>query len=241
LSRVVIYLRVSTDRQERKGSSLSAQERACRRYCESRGLDVVSVVRERVSGRKDTTDRPGLLGALEQLEEDQADGLVVWALDRFARNVHSATGMIAQYFGDGRGYSLHVTTEDIDTTSAGGRLMLHIRLSIAQYEAERSAERVKAVKAHLRELGCYAGGRVPYGYTIGPKIRVNPGGRAYRKLVPAPEEQKTIQAAAELRSRGLSLREVARMLENQGVRSRKGTTLHPMQVKRLLEQTKIAG
>jgi site-specific DNA recombinase len=236
LKRAVIYLRVSTDRQERRGSSLSAQERACKRYCAERGLTVVDVVRERVSGRKDTLDRPGLLRALEALEDDQADNVVVWALDRFARNVHSATDLIHRYFGEGRGYGLHVTTEEIDTTTAAGRLMLHVRLAIAQYEAERSAERVKAVKAHLRELGCYAGGRIPYGYKVGPRIAQNPGGRAYRQLLPNPQEQNVIKQAYELHKEGLSLREVASVLEDRGVRSRNGKTLHPMQVKRLLDR-----
>lgn len=238
MSKVVIYLRVSTDRQERRGSSLSAQERACRTYCEDRGLEVVHVVREKVSGRKETLDRPGLLRALELLDTKEASGLVVWALDRFARNLHSATDLIARYFGEGKANSLHVTTEDIDTTSASGRLMLHFRLAIAQYEAERIAERIRAVKGYLKREGYYAGGRVPYGYQIGPLVASNPGGRSYRKLVPSPEELEVVQAAAELRKSGASLREVAAMLEDRGLTSRQGKKLHPQQVQRILERAK---
>jgi len=236
VSKVVLYLRVSTDRQERKGSSLSSQERACRRYCEERGLEVVDVVRERVSGRKETMDRPGLLRVLENLDEGRADGMVVWALDRFARNVHSATDLIYRYFGEGRPFTLHATTDHIDTQTPAGRLTLNIKLAVAQHEAEKIAERIKLTKDHLRELGCYAGGAVPFGFRVGPRSSKNPGGRKYRMLKPDPTEQKVVALVHALHEQGMSLREVGRALEDRGVRSRSGRPFHPQQIKRILER-----
>lgn len=237
MPRVVAYLRVSTDRQERRGSSLSSQERACRLYCELKGLDLVEVIRERVSGRKETLERPGLLRALDALDTGKADGLVVWALDRFARNVHSATELIHKYFGEGRDFQLHVTTEEIDTRTAAGRLTLHVKLAVAQYEAEKTAERIRTVKRFLKDEGYYAGGEVPYGYRVSKRIR-NPHGKSYRKLEPDPHESRVMELVRIFRRKGLSLREVASALDNEGLTTRTGRPWHPEQVRRILATKK---
>lgn len=226
----VLYLRVSTQLQEREGASLDAQEDACRRYAASRGLAVAGVVREQVSGRKETLARPGLLEAIDYLERGEATHFVVWSLDRFARNVHSATDLIHRYFGEGRDYDLLVATEEIDTRTAGGRMQLHIRLAIAQYEAELTSERIRATKRFLRASGCYQGGKVPYGYRVGKGTR-----NGSRRLVSHRREQAILRLACKLRQSGLSLRQSAALMETKGVTNRKGRRFDSRQIKRMVD------
>jgi site-specific DNA recombinase len=229
-NKAVLYLRVSTAFQEREGASLDAQESVCREYSRNRGLGVVDVIREQVSGRRETLDRPGLLGALGYLDRREADHLVVWSLDRFSRNVHSATDLIHRYFGEGRDYRLLVSDDEIDTRTAGGRMLLNVKLAVAQYEAEKTSERIRMAKKFLRANGCYQGGRIPYGYRVG-KGKVN----GSRKLVLHRREQAILRLAIKLHAAGLSLRQSALVMENRGVTNRLGRRFDPRQIKRMID------
>jgi site-specific DNA recombinase len=228
----VVYLRVSTAVQEREGASLDAQELECKRYLREKRIRCVHVVREQVSGRKETLDRPGLLEALEVLERGDANVLCVWALDRFSRNLHSATDLIHRFFGEGRDHELLVATEEIDTRTAGGRMLLNIKLSVAQYEAERTAERIRAVKAYQRENGCYQGGHIPYGYRLSERS----GPRGETLLALDRREQAVIRLAVRLRDRGLSLRRIAGLMEDKGITNRQGRQFDSRQIQRLVER-----
>ena len=55
--RAVIYSRVSTDAQERDGTSLDTQERACREYAQAKGWVVAESIKDTASGSN--LDRPG--------------------------------------------------------------------------------------------------------------------------------------------------------------------------------------
>src|SRR3989337_666938 len=82
--RAVIYVRVSTDGQERDGTSLETQEEACVNHAEAKGWQIVERVRDTTSGF--TLERPGL----EQVRRCVRDGLVdvvlAYAVDRLSRN-----------------------------------------------------------------------------------------------------------------------------------------------------------
>lgn len=234
-SRVVAYLRVSTGMQEREGASLDQQERAVREYAERNHLTITEIVHDVVSGRKESLDRPELRRALGELEEKNADGILVWNLDRFSRNVRDASGLLEDYFGDKTPWRLISVTEDIDTRTAAGRLHLHLMLSVHQYEAERIAERIRAVKKFLAAQGVFCGGRVPYGYSVGPRRDAH-GRKIPRELVPHEGEQAVIARVLELDAQGLSLRAIARELGS--ARARNGKPFHPMQIQRILDGAK---
>ena len=61
--RAAIYARVSTEMQEREGTSLESQEARCRAYAEEQGWTVEHVIKEQGSGG-DIDGRPKLLGLL---------------------------------------------------------------------------------------------------------------------------------------------------------------------------------
>ncbi|MDP8931963.1 MAG: recombinase family protein [Actinomycetota bacterium] len=101
--RVVAYLRVSTDRQGERGLGLDVQDSAVRTYCRQHGHRVVAVCRdEGVSGSNGLQDRLGLAEALRLLRRDkptgrrQADGMVVYRLDRLARDLIVQEHLLAE-------------------------------------------------------------------------------------------------------------------------------------------------
>ena len=89
----VIYLRVSTDRQARKGGgeegySIPAQREACLRKAQSLNAAVVEEYSDKGESAR-STDRPSLQALLGRLEEKQdIDYVIVHKIDRLARNRH---------------------------------------------------------------------------------------------------------------------------------------------------------
>ncbi len=80
-SRVLGYVRVSTDEQASNGVSLDEQRRRVSTYTDAEGLSLIDVESdEGISGSK-TTNRPALQSALTRLRKGEASGLVVTALE----------------------------------------------------------------------------------------------------------------------------------------------------------------
>ena len=118
------------------------------------GVDPDRIYEDRASGAKD--DRPGLASCLRAQRE--GDVLVVWKLDRLGRNLAHLVGTV-QDLSD-RGVGLRVLAgqgAQIDTTSAGGRLVFGIFAALAEFERELIRERtmagLKAARARGRKGG----------------------------------------------------------------------------------------
>lgn len=137
------YARVST-RDQNPGLQIEALEAA---GCER-------VFMEKASGAN--RDRPELDAALNYLRA--GDTLVVWKLDRLARTVRQLVETAEDL--QKREIGLKVLTQQIDTTTPGGRLVFHVFAAVAEFERELSLERTHAGLATARALG-RRGGRKP--------------------------------------------------------------------------------
>src|SRR3954471_6732148 len=82
--RAIVYSRVSTDAQERDGTSLDTQERACLDFARQQGWRVVEPIRDTASGY--TLDRPGMARIRRLIHDGTADVVLSYAIDRLARN-----------------------------------------------------------------------------------------------------------------------------------------------------------
>ena len=222
-TKTVAYIRVSTDKQADHGVSLEAQESKARAYAELYDLELVAVkVDAGVSAK--SLDRPALQEALAMLTSGQAEALLVVKLDRLTRSVCDLGELVDRFFSSGR-WSLMSVSENIDTRTAAGRLVLNVLASVAQWEREATGERTSAAMAHKAAKGEFTGGEPPYGYRLaedGVHLEEHPG------------EQALLVAARELREAGLSLRAVAGELARRGFQSRKNRGFSASQVKCLL-------
>ena len=72
--RALVYSRVSTDAQERDGTSLDTQERACREYAQAKGWTVVECIKDTASGSH--LDRPGIERVRQLLRQGVVDVVV---------------------------------------------------------------------------------------------------------------------------------------------------------------------
>ncbi len=220
-TRTVAYLRVSTDKQADAGVSLEAQQDKAKAYASLYDLSLVEVVIDAGESAK-TLERPGLQRALTMLKTGKADALLVVKLDRLTRSVVDLGALIETYFAPGKAALLSVS-EQIDTRSAAGRLVLNILASVSQWERETIGERTRDAMKHKQAQGEYIGGHAPYGYQL-----------VDGELVADPIEQDVIRQAKELRDSELSLAAIAKRLDERGIRARNGKVFAATQVKRLV-------
>ncbi len=137
---IVGYARVSTDDQTLALQLDALQEVGCE-----------TVFRDTISGAK--TERPGLTKALEHVRS--GDMLVVWRLDRLGRSLSHLIELIQTL--EGRGVGFKSLTEQIDTTTSGGKLIFHIFGALAEFERnlirERTMAGLQAARARGRKGG----------------------------------------------------------------------------------------
>ncbi len=131
-TRVIAYVRVSTDEQASGGHSIGAQKSKLRAYCEALDLVLVRVEIDAGASAKNL-DRPALQRALSSLTKREADALLVVKLDRLTRSVRDLGTLIERYFAEGKSGLISVG-ESVDTRSAAGRLVLRLLTSVAEGE-----------------------------------------------------------------------------------------------------------
>jgi site-specific DNA recombinase len=114
------------------------------------------------------------------------DRILVWRLDRIVRKASDLTELLDWIQKHDK--TLISTTEHFDTSTPMGRAMIVLAGVFAELEASIAQERIKNAKAHLRRVGRWHGGSIPYGYMPAPDPES--GGRL---LVVDPESAPTVK------------------------------------------------
>jgi DNA invertase Pin-like site-specific DNA recombinase len=140
MSARVGYARVSTVDQDPELQLQALDAAGCAR-----------VFRETASGAR--SDRPVLRECLDYLRP--GDTLIVWKLDRLGRSLSHLVATVEQLAECGIAFTS--LTENIDTTTAAGRMLLGVMASLAQFERDLLAERTRAGLAAARANGRHGG------------------------------------------------------------------------------------
>jgi site-specific DNA recombinase len=223
---VIGYGRVSMEEQATKGASLEMQELKIRQHCATHDLNLLRVVLDPGFSGKDL-DRPGITEVLECLRQRKggADGVVIYKLDRLTRSLRDWADLITEFFGDKGQKRLLSVNDSIDTGTAGGRMVLNVLMSVAQWEREIIGERTRdALQAKIgRGERC---GKIRYGYDLAPDGRT---------LVRNEREQETIRVMQEWKAAGKSYREMVKLVEDLGIETKEGNRLWvPSTIHRIL-------
>jgi DNA invertase Pin-like site-specific DNA recombinase len=198
------------------GFGLEVQETAIRAYCKAEDLRLVAMVSdEGQSGSNGLDSRRGLAEALARFERGDATALVVYRLDRLARDLFLQETVHARLEAGGAEV-LSVSERAVEGDDATRVLVRQLLGGIAQYERAVIRGRMMAGKAAKVAKGGYGGGRPPYGY------------RASRgELVEDKDELAVVDLVISQRRSGGSFRSIAAALSGIGVPTRSGGPWNP--------------
>ena len=217
--RAVIYVRVSTDEQALNGTSLEMQRRECAAVAARRNAAIVRVCEDAgVSGTRFET-RPGLMEALELIESGEANLLIVLKLDRLARSL-PVTLQVAERIDRAGGRLVTADDQELGGTTSG-RMMLGMMASVSQFERDTIRDRTMSGRRERAMKEIMPSRSVPpYGYQIVTHRDVERGDFAPAQLgsyVVVPAKAEWVRCIYEQMSQGLSLRQIGRFLDAQGV------------------------
>jgi DNA invertase Pin-like site-specific DNA recombinase len=149
-TKVVGYVRVSTDEQAGSGFGLDAQRTCILAECERRGWTVVELIEDAGFSAK-SLDRPGIMHVLDLLARGDAGVLVVAKLDRATRSVMDAADLLARSHREG--WKLVALDLGLDPTTPTGELVATIMAAVAQWERRAIGVRTREALAAKRAQG----------------------------------------------------------------------------------------
>ena len=219
---IVGYARVSTAEQATDGISMVDQEKRIRALAVAKGIELDEMIIDAGFSAK-TLQRPGMARLLAGIRAGEISTVIVTKLDRLTRSVRDLATILELFDDKNSDRNLLSVSESIDTSTAGGRLMLNVIGSISQWEREVIGERTRDNLATKR-LDRQAYGHTAFGWK-----------RVGDRLVAVDAEQAAIGHLRGMRTQGAALRGCAEWLAVQGfVPPQGGSRWHPESVKRLL-------
>ncbi|MCO6043093.1 recombinase family protein [Aeoliella sp. ICT_H6.2] len=224
---IVVYYRVSTNKQERSGLGIEAQKAAVREYARRTGYKVIGRYTETESGTK--AERPRLAKAVAHARRSKAR-LIVAKLDRLARNLAFLDQLQRS----------KVDFAALDCEHAN-KAMLQMMMVMAEWEADQVSARTKAALAARRERGLPLGAENPNCRNLKPgamKQGRKLGAESNRRL--ADEAYSDILPdMVEWREQGDTLAEIATYLNDQGHTTRTGRSWSPGTVANVLRRAEL--
>ena len=147
---IVIYSRVSTDKQ-----STASQLSELREYCHRRGWPEAEIIEDTISGTK--AARAGLDEVMQRVRRGRVDVVLAFKLDRLARSLSHLVQMTEEFAR--HGVALIVPSQGLDTSSdsPAGKLQLQVLAAVGEFERSLIVERVNAGIAAARSRGVTLG------------------------------------------------------------------------------------
>ena len=132
--KAAIYCRVSTEEQD-----ADKQEYICKEHCQRKDIEVYKVYKDVISGK--TTSRPEFNQMFEDMRHYKFRAIMVTKLDRIGRSLQHLLSMFDEF--KNKGVEFIAVTQNIDTSTAAGKLQLHILSAFAEFERNIISERTK--------------------------------------------------------------------------------------------------
>lgn len=212
------YVRVSTEEQAKEGISIDAQSDKLRQYADLHDINLVDIIVDAGASAK-SLKRPGLDNALAMLQSGEADALLIYKLDRLTRSVVDLGRLIDEYF---KRYELLSVMDDLNTSSANGRLVLNVLTSIAQWERETICERTADSLQYMKEQRRVYN-HLPLGYRDSNGM-----------LQPIDDEQLTVAEIFNMHGKGMSMHKIANSLNERGIVGKRGGAFYASTIRAII-------
>lgn len=142
--KIAIYCRVSTDEQD-----ADKQEYICKNWAKNNEHEIYKIYKDVISGA--TTSRPAFNQLLYDMRHYKFRGIVVTKLDRIGRSLQHLLSLFDEF--KGKKVEFIAVTQNIDTSSATGKLQMHILGAFAEFERNLISERTKEGMKRAKNVG----------------------------------------------------------------------------------------
>ena len=164
-----LYMRVSTEDQAREGFSLPEQKERLEAYCKFNDYNIVEYYKDAGISTKTGNHRPEYERMLEDGKQGKINMFIALKLDRVTRSVKDWESLIE--FTEKYNIDLALVNDKIDTTTANGKMVSRIMMSVSQNEIERTSERtIIGLEGAIKQGHIPA--RAPLGYKHVDKVLV---------------------------------------------------------------------
>jgi site-specific DNA recombinase len=211
--RCAVYTRKSTDEGlDSDFNSLDAQREAGEAFVASQRSEGWACLPDRYDDggfSGGDMERPALQRLLKDIEAGKVDCVVVYKVDRLSRSLLDFARIMETF--ERHGASFASVTQQFNTSTSMGRLMLNVLLSFAQFEREIIGERTRDKMAAARKRGKWIGGTPVLGYDIDREAKRLVVNEQEAELVRSIfgaylETESLIRTVAELDKRGIRMK-----------------------------------
>lgn len=223
----VIYARVSTEEQATEGYSIAAQKEALQEYARLRQIDIVDQYVDEGRSGKSIDGRPQMQQLLQSAKDQKFDVVLIYKLDRLSRKTKDSLEIIETL--DQHNIQLMSYSENIDTSTPGGKMFYTVLSSVAEMERGTIIDRVKMGMTQRAKQGKWNGG-VVFGYD-----NVN------KELIVNEAEAAIVKEIFELANRGHGYKKITGELNRKGYKTKRNKDFSIGTVKGILENPVYIG
>ncbi|HHY23566.1 MAG TPA: recombinase family protein [Clostridiaceae bacterium] len=203
----VIYARYSSEKQTEQ--SIEGQIRVCEEYCKRNDIDIVHIYVDRaVSASKNIENRVEFLQMIKDSEKQKWECVIVYKLDRFARNRYDSA--IYKNKLKKNGIRLISATENI-SDSPEGIILESVLEGMAEFYSKELSQKVTRGMYESALKAQSTGGAIPMGYkVVNKKLEIDP--------IYAP----IIKEAFEMYANGFTVKQICDKLNAAGYKTKRG-------------------
>lgn len=221
----VIYARYSSDNQREE--SIEGQLRECTAFAEKNDIQIIDTYIDRALSAK-TDHRPSFQQMIKDSAKEQFEVIIVWKLDRFARNRYDSAHYKAILK---RNKVRVISATELISQGPEGIILESLLEGMAEYYSAELAEKVIRGQTENAYKCKFNGGTVPYGYYVDDE----------HHLQIDPETAPVVREVFEMYNDGMTLKEIAAALNAKGLLNSRGTTFKISTISKMLTNRRYIG
>ena len=157
-----LYMRVSTEDQVREGFSLPEQKERLEAFCKFKGYEIIDYYQDAGISAKTGNYRPEFERLKSDIKAKKINTIIALKLDRITRSIYDWEDIV-KFLDENNAY-IDCANDEINTTTANGKMVARLLMSVSQNEIERTSERTKVGLA-----GAIKSGHIPHIAPLGYK------------------------------------------------------------------------
>lgn len=237
ITRVISYVRVSSEKQVEQGLSIPAQIKAIEKYAQDHDSVIVKTFIDKAKTAK-SVNRPQFLQMIDFVKKNHKsiDGILVWKFSRFARNREDSI-LYKSFLRKKLGIQLISISEEVDETPSGKMLEGMIEV-IDEFYINNLAQETMRGMVENASSGHSNGGSCPYGFK---RVQYDDHGRKRTRLEIDPVRGPIVKRMFDLSEKKVGCREIARKLNQEKIPTNNGKPWGGGRIHAILTNEKYMG